>query len=113
MMTRQMELIDTLLAGGQDEFTFREAKAVLGVSPSATANALRQLGEKGLVDRLIRGHYAIRPLGSAAAPTCDAPRTGCGRGRGRRRGAGLRPRSRRRPAPSSEARGPRTPGLQG
>jgi predicted transcriptional regulator of viral defense system len=63
-MTRQMELIDTLLAGGQDEFTFREAKAVLGVSPSATANALRQLGEKGLVDRLIRGHYAIRPLGS-------------------------------------------------
>src|ERR1035437_7118470 len=64
MMTRQMELIDTLLAGGQDEFTFREAKAVLGVSPSATANALRQLGEKGLVDRLIRGHYAMRPLGS-------------------------------------------------
>lgn len=63
-MTRQLELIDALLAQGRDEFTFEEAKAVLGVSPAATANALRRLGEKGLVDRLIRGHYAIRPLGS-------------------------------------------------
>jgi predicted transcriptional regulator of viral defense system len=63
-MTRQMELIDKLLAGGRDEFTFDEARTALGVSPSATANALRQLGKKGLVDRLVRGHYAIRPLGS-------------------------------------------------
>src|SRR5450755_1389079 len=59
-----MELIDSLAAGGRDEFTFNEAKAALGVSPSATANALRQLGEKGLVDRVARGHYAIRPIGS-------------------------------------------------
>lgn len=63
-MTRQLALIDTLLADGRDEFTFDEAKAALGVSPAATANALRQLAEKGLVDRLTRGHYAIRPLGS-------------------------------------------------
>lgn len=63
-MTRQLELIDTFLADGRDEFTFDQAKTALGVSPSATANALRQLGEKGLVDRLTRGHYAIRPLGS-------------------------------------------------
>lgn len=63
-MTRQLQLVDTLLASGRDEFTFDEARAALDVSPSATANALRQLAEKGLVDRLTRGHYAIRPLGS-------------------------------------------------
>ena len=63
-MTRQLELIDTLLADGRDEFTFDEARAALGVSTPATANALRQLAAKGLVVRLTRGHYAIRPLGS-------------------------------------------------
>jgi predicted transcriptional regulator of viral defense system len=63
-MVSQLELIDTLVAEGREAFTFEEAKATLGASPSATANALRRLSEKGLVDRLTRGHYAIRPLGS-------------------------------------------------
>jgi len=68
-MVRQLELIDTFLATGREEFTFEEAKAALGRSPAATANALRQLNEKGLVDRLTRGHYAIRPLGSLGTST--------------------------------------------
>jgi predicted transcriptional regulator of viral defense system len=68
-MVRQLELIDTFLAAGQEEFTFEDAKAALGRSPAATANALRQLNEKGLVDRLTRGHYAIRPLGSLGTST--------------------------------------------
>jgi len=63
-MTRQLELIDTLLAEGRNEFTFEEAKTLLGVSPESTANALSRLGKEGLVDRLTRGHYAIRPLGA-------------------------------------------------
>jgi predicted transcriptional regulator of viral defense system len=63
-VTRQMDLVDNLVADGRDEFTFADAKTALGVSTSATANALRQLGEKGLVDRVARGHYVIRPLGS-------------------------------------------------
>lgn len=63
-MTRQLQMIDTLLANGKDDFTFNDAKAALGVSTPATANALRQLALKGLIDRLTRGHYAIRPLGS-------------------------------------------------
>ncbi len=54
-MVRQLELIDTFLAAGQEEFTFEDAKVALGRSPAATANALRQLNEKGLVDRLTRG----------------------------------------------------------
>jgi predicted transcriptional regulator of viral defense system len=63
-MTRQLELIDTLLSEGRDEFTFEDAKAHLGVSPEATANALARLSKNGLVDKLARGHYAIRPFGA-------------------------------------------------
>lgn len=63
-MTRQLELIDTLLAEGRDEFTFDDAKALMGISTEATANALARLRKDGLVDRLTRGHYAIRPLGA-------------------------------------------------
>ncbi len=63
-MTRQLKLLDQLVSNGRDEFTFTDAKVALGVSTPATANALRQLAAKGLVDRLARGHYAIRPLGS-------------------------------------------------
>ena len=63
-MTRQLDLIDDLVAHGRSAFTFEEAQDSLGVSRPATANALRRLREKGLVDRLMRGHYVIRPLGS-------------------------------------------------
>ncbi|MDA8265936.1 MAG: hypothetical protein M0T79_11460 [Actinomycetota bacterium] len=62
--TSQLDLLDTFVARGQNEFTFHDAHQALGASVSATANTLRRLGEKGLVDKLVRGHYAIRPLGS-------------------------------------------------
>jgi predicted transcriptional regulator of viral defense system len=68
-MTNQLEFLNTLMAEGRQEFTFEDAKTRLGRSPSATANALQQLGQKGLVDRLSRGHYAIRPLGSLGTST--------------------------------------------
>jgi predicted transcriptional regulator of viral defense system len=60
----QLDLLDTLAARGQSEFTFHDAHQASGASVSAAANTLRRLGEKGLVDRVVRGHYAIRPLGS-------------------------------------------------
>jgi len=63
-MTKQLEFIDALVADGQTAFTFAEATKRLNVSPSATANALRQLQQKGLVCRISRGIYAIRPLGA-------------------------------------------------
>jgi predicted transcriptional regulator of viral defense system len=37
---------------------------VLGSSPSATANVLGRLDDQGLIDKVSRGHYAIRPIGS-------------------------------------------------
>jgi len=63
-MTRQLELIDTLLSEGRNEFTFEDARDRLKVSTEATANFLTRLSKKGLVDKLARGHYAIRPLGA-------------------------------------------------
>lgn len=63
-MSRQLSLIDELLAQGRQVFTFHVAQEMLSISASATANVLHSLSEKGLVDRLSRGHYAIRPLGS-------------------------------------------------
>jgi predicted transcriptional regulator of viral defense system len=63
-MTRQLELIDTLLSEGRGEFTFEDAKARLKVSNEATANFLARLINKGLIDKLARGHYSIRPLGA-------------------------------------------------
>jgi predicted transcriptional regulator of viral defense system len=63
-MARPLELINSLVAEGKEEFTFAEARAELKRSPTATANTLRRLQDNGLVDRLGRGRYAIRPLGS-------------------------------------------------
>ncbi len=63
-MARQLELIDTLVAEGREEFTFEDAQTTLGGTSASVANVLRGLTEKGLVDRLSRGHYAVRPLGS-------------------------------------------------
>lgn len=63
-MKAQLELINDLAARGRNEFTFDEAREALGTSPSSTANTLRRLSDNGLIDRLVRGHYSIRPLGS-------------------------------------------------
>jgi predicted transcriptional regulator of viral defense system len=72
-MARQLDLIDNLVAEGKEEFTFEEAMAELGSSPTSTANVLLGLRKKGLVDRLSPGRYAIRPMGSlrTSAATAD------------------------------------------
>ena len=63
-MARPLDLVDSLVAEGKEEFTFDEARAALDRSPTATVNTLRRLQDNGLVDRLGRGRYAVRPLGS-------------------------------------------------
>jgi predicted transcriptional regulator of viral defense system len=63
-MTRQLDLLDTLALEGRNEFTFADVNALLGGSTAAAANTLRRLRDAGLVDRLTRGHYSIRSLGS-------------------------------------------------
>jgi predicted transcriptional regulator of viral defense system len=63
-MTNQLELVNNLVADGRTDFTFRDAVEMLGVSPTSTANSLNRLSESGIIDRVSRGHYAVRPLGS-------------------------------------------------
>jgi predicted transcriptional regulator of viral defense system len=73
MMARPLELIDSFVAEGREEFTFEDARTTLDRSPTATANVLHRLEVDGLVDRLSRGRYAIRPLGSLnTSTTTDA-----------------------------------------
>jgi predicted transcriptional regulator of viral defense system len=63
-MTRQLDLVNTLVADGRTDFSFQDAVATTGASVTATANALHRLTQEGFVDRVARGRYAIRPLGS-------------------------------------------------
>ncbi len=63
-MTRQLDLVNTLVADGRTDFSFQDAVRATGASVTTTANALHRLTQEGLVDRVTRGRYAIRPLGS-------------------------------------------------
>ncbi len=60
-----MRIIDILnqLAIKSDVFSFDEFVAAHGGSTTAAANAARRLTQMGLVDRVARGAYAIRPIG--------------------------------------------------
>jgi len=59
-----LKLLDELVAEGQMQFTAKQAAARAARSPTSTSNLLRRLLQAGLVDRVRRGRYAIRPLGS-------------------------------------------------
>jgi predicted transcriptional regulator of viral defense system len=59
-----LHLLDALVAEGASQFTASEATARLGRSRTGTANLLRRLQREGLIDRVRRGHYAIRQLGT-------------------------------------------------
>jgi len=59
-----LRLLDTLVAEGHVQFTAEEAATRLSRSPTSTSNLLRRLLRDGLVDRVRRGCYAIRPLGA-------------------------------------------------
>ncbi len=66
-----LNLLDQLTAAGKSTFSTAEAIEILGRSSQSTVNLLSRLVADGLVGRVSRGHYAIRPLGqlgtSAAA----------------------------------------------
>ena len=66
-----LDLLDRLTAEGESTFSTAEAVEILGRSPQSTVNLLSRLVDDGLIGRVSRGHYAIRPFGqlgtSAAA----------------------------------------------
>ncbi len=62
--TTGLQLLDDLVSEGLMQFTSAAAATRLSRSPAATGNLLRRLVRDGLVDRVRRGHYAIRQLGT-------------------------------------------------
>lgn len=60
---RSLTLLDDFVADGVTTFYFEEAVRRAGRSRTATANLLHRLTERGLLDRVRRGCYAIRQLG--------------------------------------------------
>lgn len=58
-----LEMLDRLVAAGRETFTSAEASEILDLSPQGASNLLTRLVNQGLVDRVARGHYVIRPIG--------------------------------------------------
>src|SRR5215813_4410218 len=59
-----LNLLDELVSEGLTQFTSAQAAARLDRSAAATGNLLGRLVRDGLLDRVRRGHYAIRQLGT-------------------------------------------------
>lgn len=64
-----LAFVNELLVEGFSVFTFENALTKLGRQPSATANFLSRLEKAGLIERVRRGYYAIRPLGMLGTPS--------------------------------------------
>ena len=64
-----LALANELVVEGCSTFTFGEVEKRLGKSKTATANLLKRMEKDGLVDRVRRGHYAVRQLGVLGMPT--------------------------------------------
>ena len=63
-----LALANELVAEGRLTFTFEDVKKRLRKSKPATANLLQRMQTAGLIDRVRRGHYAVRQLGVLGTP---------------------------------------------
>ena len=63
-----LSLANELVAEGCSTFTFDEVERRLSKSKTATANLLKRMEKAGLIDRVRRGHYALRRLGVLGTP---------------------------------------------
>ena len=63
-----LALANELVAEGRSTFTFEDVEKRLGKSKTATANLLKRMENAGLIDRVRRGHYAVRQLGVLGTP---------------------------------------------
>jgi len=59
-----LDLLDEFVSEGLNQFTSAEAAVRLGRSAAATGNLLARLVRDGLLDRVRRGHYAVRQFGT-------------------------------------------------
>lgn len=63
-MAKQLEILDELAATGKETFEARDVQQLAGLSPQSATNLLSRLVARGLVDRVARGRYALRPFGA-------------------------------------------------
>ncbi len=66
-----LQLLDELVAEGKMHFAFGEVADRSDRSRTATANLLARLLRQGLIERVRRGNYAIRPLGVLGTATAS------------------------------------------
>jgi len=64
MANSGLELLDRLTREGRTAISADEVRTALGLSPQATSNLLSRLTRAGLLDRVAKGRYAIRQLGT-------------------------------------------------
>ena len=62
--TRYIELLDELAMEGKETFTTQDVQQLGQLSTQAASNLLTRLVHQGLVDRVARGHYVMRPFGA-------------------------------------------------
>lgn len=61
---RYIELLDELATEGKEAFTTQDIQELGELSPQAASNLLTRLVHHGLVDRVARGRYVMRPFGA-------------------------------------------------
>jgi predicted transcriptional regulator of viral defense system len=61
---RYIDILDELAAEGKEAFTTHDVQELGELSPQAASNLLTRLMHHGLVDRVARGRYVMRPFGA-------------------------------------------------
>ncbi len=61
---RAAHLLDVLAADGKEAFTTADIEQLGELSPQSASNMLSRLVNQGLIDRVARGRYALRPFGA-------------------------------------------------
>ena len=69
-------LVDELAAEGRRDVSTGEVRERLGLSAQATSNLLARLERDGLVERVRRGSYLLRPLGELGVAALASDRLG-------------------------------------
>jgi len=64
LRARSAQLLDDLAAAGKEAFTTADVEQLGELSPQAASNMLTRLVGLGLVDRVARGRYVLRPFGA-------------------------------------------------
>lgn len=69
-----VELVDALAAEGRREVSADEVRVRLGLSAQAASNVLTRLARDGLVEKVRRGVYLLRPLGELGVTSLASDR---------------------------------------